>query len=102
VQEACGARESELSGTELSPAWVRALASCADVADAQFAAGRLVCDGVGGRLRFELRLTWLGGHLVLERARSQGAQLLFARPVIGRSDLPRLVWQALRWEGAVG
>lgn len=102
VQDACGARESDLSGATLSPAWVRALASCADVTDAQFGKGRLVCDGVSGRLRIELRLTWLGGHLILQRARAQGAQLLSTRPVIRTSDLPRLVWRAIRWEGAAG
>ena len=100
VLEECGARETELSGATLSPAWVRALASCADVTDAQFARGRSVCDGVRGRLRFELRLTWLGGRLILDKARAQGAQLLSTRPVIGRSDVPRMVWQALAWERA--
>ena len=29
--------------------------------------GRPVCDGVTGRLRYELRATWLGGMRILDR-----------------------------------
>jgi hypothetical protein len=32
-----------------------------------------VCDGVAGRLRYELRLTWLGGARILERVERTGA-----------------------------
>ena len=34
---------------------------------ALFEAGRPVCDGVSGRLRWELRVTWLGGMRILDR-----------------------------------
>ena len=36
-------------------------AQCVEQTRAQFDAGRAVCDGVRGRLRYELRFTWLGG-----------------------------------------
>ena len=100
VQEAHGASEADLSEPTLSHAWVRALASCAAVTDEQFARGRSVCDGVPGRLRIELRLTWLGGHLILERVRAQGAHLPSTRPSIGHRDVPRLAWHLLCWKGA--
>jgi hypothetical protein len=56
-----------------------------------------VCDGVGGRLKFELRVTWLGGRRVLERVRERRAGLLHDRPTLGAADVPMLLWQAARW-----
>ena len=55
-------------------------------------AGRAVCDGVNGRLRCELRFTWLGGRRILERARgASGSTLLHRRPALGAADMPLLV-----------
>ena len=64
-----------------------------------FADGRAVCDGVTGRLRFELRLTWLGGRRILDRVDAGRVDLLHTRPALGRADVPRLLWQAARWGG---
>jgi len=52
---------------------------------------------VTGRLRFELRVTWLGGRTILDRAAEKGRNPLDARPALTRADLPGLVWQAVRW-----
>jgi hypothetical protein len=65
-----------------------------------FLQGRHVCDAVRGRLRLELRLTWLGGRCILGRVSQAGATLLHERPVLGGADVPRLLWQAVRWGGA--
>jgi squalene synthase HpnC len=100
VQEACGALERDLAGGSLTPAWVRAIEQCAEVTRDLFDQGRAVCDGVDGRLRLELRLTWLGGRRVLTRVVERRASLPDDRPVLGASDLPALLWRALRWEGA--
>src|SRR6478672_264317 len=67
VVRSCGARESDLDGTRLTDAWADALTACVDVTRELFAGGRAVCDGMTGRLRLELRLTWLGGRRVLDR-----------------------------------
>src|SRR5262249_11347637 len=66
VVVSCRAREMELSGPQFSDAWHAVMSRCVDATRAQFAAGRAVCDGVRGRLRYELRLTWLGGSRMLD------------------------------------
>jgi len=100
VQEACGALEADLAGGSLTPAWVRAIDQCAGVTRDLFDQGKAVCDGVDGRLRLELRLTWLGGRRVLDRVVERHASLPIDRPTLGASDVPVLLWRAVRWQGA--
>jgi squalene synthase HpnC len=100
VQAACGAEEADLAAGRLTPAWADALARCVDVTRARFAAGRAVCDAVPGRLRVELRFTWLGGMRILDRVDRERARLLEHRPALGARDVPALMWRALRWPGA--
>jgi len=97
VQRRCGAREDELTGARLSRGWIAAIDACADKTAALFEEGRAVCDGVRGRLKFELRLTWHGGRRVLDRVRATGANLLNDRPALGAADAPILLWRAARW-----
>ena len=54
-----------------------------------FHAGRPVCDGVAGRLRYELRLTWLGGMRILDRLEHDGFNVFAARPELGAADARR-------------
>jgi len=100
VQTASGASERELREAPtgpLSAAWAAALAQCVAVTRERFAAGRAVCDGVRGRLRYELRLTWLGGQRILERVERARRDLLTYRPTLHGSDVPLLLWRAMRW-----
>jgi squalene synthase HpnC len=97
---AAGADEADLYAGRMSEAWARALAECIDVTARAFADGRAVCDGVRGRLRVELRFTWLGGRRILERAHRLRRDLLHVRPTLGARDLAPLVWRALTWKGA--
>ena len=97
VSASCRAREMDLNGPYLNDAWMAALRQCVDQTRAQFEAGRAVCDGVRGRLRYELRITWLGGMRILDQVERTGAALLSERPTIRKSDLPRLLWRAARW-----
>jgi squalene synthase HpnC len=97
VLRATGANEARLAAGTLDEAWTRALAACVAVTHELFARGRAVCDGVRGRLRYELRFTWLGGHRVLERVDAARASLMTHRPTLGAGDAPALAWQALRW-----
>jgi hydroxysqualene synthase len=99
VVRAHGACESDLASGQMSPAWARAIQDCVGVTREAFRAGRLVCDGVRGRLRLELRFTWLGGQRILEQVERQRFQLLSTRPVLGSRDLPRLLWRAAIWAG---
>ena len=97
VAGACGATETDLRDGRLTDAWSRALAECVAVTSEWFDRGRAVCDGVAGRLRYELRLTWLGGHRILERVDRLRHNLMTQRPTLGVADVPALLWRAARW-----
>jgi squalene synthase HpnC len=100
VQAASGASERDLVDAPAGPlpaSWTSALASCVAITREQFAAGRAVCDGVRGRLRYELRLTWLGGQRILDRVDRARRELLTYRPTLRGSDVPLLLWRAMRW-----
>jgi hydroxysqualene synthase len=100
VQQQTGARESDLAAERWTPGWIAAVESCIATTRELFNRGRGVCDGVGGRLRFELRVTWHGGMCILDRVDRDRASLLEIRPTLARSDVPRLLWRAVRWGGA--
>jgi phytoene synthase len=97
-QIACGAVETELESGRISPAWSRVLKRAAAVTRERFDEGRGVCDGVTGRLRLELRLTWLGGARMLERVDRSRDRLLDVRPTLGGGDVPLLLWRAALWQ----
>ena len=97
--EAVGAAEADLAAGRLSPAWRDAVSAAAARTRGLFAEGRPVCDLVRGRLRYELRVTWLGGMLILDRLEETGYDVFTRRPTIGRGDAPGLAWRAMRWSG---
>ncbi len=99
VMDRCGASERDLSSGRMTPAWTDAIQSCVTVTRDCFRDGRAVCDGVRGRLRLELRLTWLGGRRILDRAERTRMNLLDTRPTLGSADVPGLIWRAARWGG---
>jgi len=102
VASAASASEADLEAGRMTGAWTTALAQCVRVTRALFRDGRDVCDGVRGRLRIELRVTWLGGARILERVDRQRSALLRQRPALGAADVPILAWRALRWNGPLG
>jgi squalene synthase HpnC len=97
VYETCGASEDQLHSSAVGAAWVRAMTECVRVTNGLFQHGRAVCDGVAGRLRYELRMTWLGGRRILERVGARGDRMMSERPTLGAADVPVLVSRALRW-----
>jgi phytoene synthase len=62
-----------------------------------FARGRPLCDRVSPSLRFEMRLTWLGGTSVLDRIEAVGGDVFRRRPRLGALDKAALAWRAWRW-----
>jgi phytoene synthase len=100
VIEAAGAREEDLAAERLTAEWTSAIQTCAAFTRDRFREGRLVCDGVRGRLRYELRFTWLGGRRILERVEARSADLLRYRPTLGATDVLRLIGRACRWKSA--
>jgi phytoene synthase len=97
VQESAGASEADLARETLSSPWARAIEVCVATTRARFDEGREVCDGVSGRLKLELRLTWLGGRQILERVQARRSDLVRHRPTLGAADVPLLLWRAARW-----
>lgn len=99
-RDRAGAREADLDAGRITPEWRAALRSVADRTRGFFADGRPVCDGVRGRLRIELRLTWLGGVRILERLQAADFDVVRSRPVIGARDALPLIWRAASWKAA--
>jgi squalene synthase HpnC len=64
---------------------------------ALFARGRPLCDRVGRDLRFEMRLTWLGGSGILDAIEAVGFDVFRRRPSYGLVDKAYLAWRAWRW-----
>jgi hydroxysqualene synthase len=92
-----GADTTDLDARRMTPAWRRVMAHAAARTGDLFEEGRDVCDAVAGRLRWELRFTWLGGRRILKRLEQGGYDLFGRRPALGAADLPALLWQALTW-----
>jgi phytoene/squalene synthetase len=97
VVTACSAREEDLAAARLTPEWRAALEQCARRTRALFASGRTVCDGVRGRLMWELRATWLGGTRILDKLEDVQYDVFAHRPVLRASDALGIAWRTLTW-----
>jgi phytoene synthase len=74
-----------------------ALAAAIRRTRALFDAGRPLCDAVRGRLRYELRATWLGGVRILDRVQRSRLDVVNSRPVLGALDVPWITARLLVW-----
>jgi squalene synthase HpnC len=92
-----GAREEDLAAGRMTPEWRAVMRQMIVRTRELFAAGRGVCDGVSGRLRWELRLTWLGGSRILDKLEAAGGDVFTHRPTLGRGDVPALLRDAIFW-----
>ena len=92
-----GAREEDVAERRMTPEWRRVMSLMVQRTRALFAAGRGVCDGVTGRLRWELRLTWLGGSRILDKLERHEFDVFNHRPTIGKGDIPGLIRDAVLW-----
>jgi squalene synthase HpnC len=95
--EAAGADERDLGRRRMSAEWRAALTDGAARTRALFAQGRPVADGVRGRLRWELRATWLGGTRILDRLERVGFDVFHRRPTLGAADAVPILWRTLTW-----
>jgi hydroxysqualene synthase len=96
-RDRAGAADADLDAGTLTPEWRAALRAAGARTRELFDQGRPVCDAVRGRLRWELRLTWLGGSRVLDRIEAAGFDVFHHRPSLTIADAPALVWEAIRW-----
>jgi len=90
-----GAREEDLRRPRATAEWRAALAAATARTRSLFEAGRPVCDAVTGRLRYELRATWLGGNRILDKLERSGFDPVHQRPKLGLADTPWLAWRVL-------
>jgi len=62
-----------------------------------FAEGRPVTEAVTGRLRWELRATWLGGMRILDKVEALNYNTLHHRPKLSASDAAGILIGVLNW-----
>jgi phytoene synthase len=92
-----GADERQLASPVMNDEWRRVMAAAVARTRRLFAEGKPLCSAVHGRLRLELRATWLGGTCILDRIEAAGFDALVQRPVIRTSDLPWFVGRLALW-----
>ncbi len=91
------AREDQLDRRPIAAAWRETLHEVANRARALFEIGRPIAGRVDGRLRWELRMTWLGGVRVLDRLERDAFDVFRRRPSLGWRDAMPLVWRLMTW-----
>jgi squalene synthase HpnC len=96
-RDRAGAREADLDRGLITAEWQASLGVVAERTRVLFDAGRPVCDAVTGRLRWELRLTWLGATRILDRLEAGRFDVFNHRPSLRAADGPPLIWGAIRW-----
>jgi len=95
--QAAGAVERDLTARCMTPAWRTAMKDAARRTRELFRAGSPVCDGVQGRLRWELRATWLGGTKILDKLEGAGFDVFAQRPTLTVMDAPGILWRTATW-----
>ncbi len=96
-REKHGALEADLAAGRITPGWQRALGTAAARTRLLFDEGRAVCDSVDGRLRYELRATWLGGVRILDRLERSRFDVITRRPSLGARDALLIAPRILAW-----
>ncbi|MEO7190469.1 MAG: squalene synthase HpnC [Vicinamibacterales bacterium] len=91
------AREGDLLSGEWPLAWQLALGEAGRRTRALFEDGRAVASSVRGRLRWELRATWLGGVRILDRLEQAHYDVRRTRPSLTWRDGVLLGWDVLTW-----
>jgi squalene synthase HpnC len=97
VMQATGATEQDLAEGTWSTAWEDAMRHAVARSRQLFAEGRPLVDAVGGRLRYELRATWLGGSRILDKLEAHRFDSLHHRPKLGWADAIAIGVGVIRW-----
>lgn len=99
AEESCrhGAQERDLDGPAMTDAWRATIRACVERTRHLFEEGRPVSDFVRGRLRYELRATWLGGVRILEKIEALGYDTLGERPRLGKVDAALIAARIAAW-----
>jgi hydroxysqualene synthase len=99
-RDRAGARDEDLDASRMTAEWRTALRTVSSRTRRLFAEGKPVCDGVAGRLRLELRFTWLGGTRILDLLEHGDFDVFRRRPTLNAVDVPPLLWRAATWKAA--
>jgi squalene synthase HpnC len=97
LQRRHGVSSFDFSSGRVSDGWRGLIAELIARTRALFDQGRPLCDRVSRELRFEMRLTWLGGTTILDRIEAVGGDVFRRRPSLGVLDKAALAWRAWRW-----
>lgn len=92
-----GASEQDLNDAAMTPPWRAAMRAAVQRTRRLFAAGRPVTDAVTGRLRWELRATWLGGMRILDKVEALGYNTLHHRPKLSAGDAAAIALGLITW-----
>jgi phytoene synthase len=94
-------KEWDLNASAVTDAFRSLMAELVARTRELFVRGRPLGDRVGRDLRFELRLTWLGGSGILDLIEAVGYDVFRRRPRHGPGGKLRLAWRAWRWRPLV-
>lgn len=97
LRAAAGASEEDVAAGRWTPAWERAAAEAVARTRALFDEGRPLPDAVSGRLRYELRATWLGGVRILDKLERHRYDALHFRPALRWRDALAVLAGTVRW-----
>ena len=100
LRERHGVKEWDLNAARVGPEFTALMQDLVARTRALFVAGRPLCDRVGRDLRFEMRLTWLGGWTILDRIERAGYDVFRRRPRHGLKARLGMAWRAWRWPPA--
>jgi squalene synthase HpnC len=95
-----GVSSFDFSRGRVSDGWRELMADLIARTRELFQQGRPLCDRVSRALRFEMRLTWLGGMSILDRIEATGGDVFERRPKHSALDKAALAWRAWRWRAA--
>ncbi|HJT25235.1 MAG TPA: squalene synthase HpnC [bacterium] len=90
-----GVRERNLLALEDSPEVRRMVQNAVDYTERFFQKGLPLLDAVPGRLKLELKATYLGGSGILKKIRRMDYNVLQHRPAWSAFDKVSLAWKAL-------
>lgn len=93
-----GVSDGDLFARQMTPAIRDLMAFQVERTEQLFQRGRALCDLVPHpRLRWQLRLTWLGGMRILHKIRRNHCAV-FQRPTLTVLDWATLLFRAWRWQ----
>jgi phytoene synthase len=101
VISAHGAIDTDLNRQQLTNAWTETFRDVVARTRKLFIAGKPVADVVGGRLRWELRATWLGGMRILDKLERSRFDVFNRRPTLSGRDLAPIALGAIAWRQAI-